>query len=269
MDSCTTNTILRETKYFQTLTKRTGNILIAARRDPCIVCSGKATIILSMGTQVTIDNALLYPNSTHTLLSYRNICKNGLDIVTHEENNEEFLLITKSNRDGYDILERIHSLLSRLYYTHIKLVPHITYKVIFRNVDAFQIWHDRLGYPYVGMMRKIIDNCICHNLKEAKFPKTSDFICTTSATEKLILRHSPLKIHTKPLKFLERIQGDICGLIQQLWGSFGYFMVLIDVSTLWSHVCLLLTWNHAFAKFMTQVIRLKVIFLNIEYKLFD
>jgi IS30 family transposase len=36
-----------------------------------------------------------------------------------------------------------------------------------------------------------------------------------------------------------------------------YFMVLIDASTRWSHVCLLSTRNHAFAKIMVQVIRLK------------
>jgi hypothetical protein len=35
-------------------------------------------------------------------------------------------------------------------------------------------------------------------------------------------------------------------------------MVLIDASTRWSHVCLLSTWNHAFAKLIAQVIRLKV-----------
>jgi hypothetical protein len=34
-------------------------------------------------------------------------------------------------------------------------------------------------------------------------------------------------------------------------------MVLIDASMRWSHVCLLSTQNHTFAKFMTQVIRLK------------
>jgi hypothetical protein len=83
VDCCTTNTILRETKYFQTLTKRMKNILTIARRDTCMVGSRKATTILPMGTQVTIDNVLLYLNSTHTLLSYRNICKNGLHIVTH------------------------------------------------------------------------------------------------------------------------------------------------------------------------------------------
>jgi hypothetical protein len=58
VNSYTTNTILRETKYFQTLTKRTGNILTIIGRDACIVGSKKATIILPMGTQVTIENAL-------------------------------------------------------------------------------------------------------------------------------------------------------------------------------------------------------------------
>jgi transposase InsO family protein len=79
---------------------------------------------------------------------------------------------------------------------------------------------------------------------------------------KLILRLSPLKIHDEPLRFLERIQGDICGPIRPLCGPFGYFMVLIDASTRWFLVCLLSTSNHAFAKFMTQVIRLKMNYLK-------
>jgi hypothetical protein len=82
-------------------------------------------------------------------------------------------------------------------------------------------------------------------------------MCTSCVMGKLILRPSPLKIHAKPLRFLECIR-DICGPIQPLCGPFKYFMVLIDASTRWSHVCLLSTRNHAFAKFMTQVIRLKV-----------
>jgi hypothetical protein len=107
-------------------------------------------------------------------------------------------------------------------------------------------------------MQKIIGNYIDHNLKYAKFLKSNDFVCTSCAMKKLILRHSLLKIHAEPLRFLERIQGDICGLIQPLYGLFRYFIVLIDASTIWSHVYLLSTRNHVFAKFMTQVIRLKV-----------
>jgi hypothetical protein len=100
-------------------------------------------------------------------------------------------------------------------------------------------------------MRKILVNSNGHNLNTTKFPKSSDFMCTTCATEKLIVRPSHLKIQVDSLKFLERIQGDICGPIQPLSGSFSYFMVLIDSSTRWSHVCLLSTRNYAFAKFMT------------------
>jgi hypothetical protein len=81
-----------------------GYILTIVGRDMNIVGSGRAIIVLSMGTQVTIENALLYPNSTHTLLSYRDIRKNGLQVITHEENNEEFLHIIKKNGDGHDIL---------------------------------------------------------------------------------------------------------------------------------------------------------------------
>jgi hypothetical protein len=108
------------------------------------------------------------------------------------------------------------------------------------------------------MMRKIISNCIGHNL--TKISNTSNFICAACATEKLILGPSPLKIHIEPLKILERIQGDICGSIQPISGQFRYFMLLINASTWWSHVCLLSTQNHAFAKIMAQVIRLKGIF---------
>jgi hypothetical protein len=62
-------------------------------RDTNIVSSSQATIVLLMDRLVTIENALLYPDYTHTLLSYRDIPKNGLHILTHEENNKEFLHI--------------------------------------------------------------------------------------------------------------------------------------------------------------------------------
>jgi hypothetical protein len=231
MDSCTTNSIFRETKYFQTLTWRTGNILTIAGRDTNIVGSGRATIVLPMSAQVTIKNAVLYLDSTRTLLSYRDIHKNGLHVITHEENNEEFLHIIKKNGDGHDILEKIPSLPSGLHYTYIKPIQHVAYKVIFQNVDAFTIWHECLGHPGIRMMRKIIGNSIGHNLNRAKFPKFLDFMCTTCATGKLIVRPSPLKIQIEPLKFLERIQGNICGPIQPLSGPFKYFMVLIYAST--------------------------------------
>ena len=43
-------------------------------------------IILPMGTQLVIEDALLYPDSTRTLLSYKDICLNGFHIETHNDN---------------------------------------------------------------------------------------------------------------------------------------------------------------------------------------
>nr|ABE77200.1 putative copia reverse transcriptase [Sorghum bicolor] len=162
VDSGATNSILREIKYFQTLKKREGNILTIAGHDALIVGSGRATITLPMGTQITIEDALLYPESTRTLLSFRDI-----------------------------------------------------------HVDTFRNWHDRLGHPGIGMMRKFISNSTGHDMEKARFPQNKDFCCTACATGKLILRPSHLKIRAEPLKFLERIQGDICGPIQPLSGPFS------------------------------------------------
>jgi hypothetical protein len=226
-------------------------------RDATIVGSGRATIILPMVAQITIEDALLYPNSKRTLISYRDIRQNGFHIETSDDNNEEILLVTKNNGYGKRIIKKIPSFSSGFYYTYTKPVPHVAYKVIFQNVDAFKTWHERLGYFGVGMMRKIISNFNGHELNTTKFLKSSDFMCTSCATGKLIVRPSPVKIQNEPLKFLERIQGDICVPIQPTSGPFRYFMVLIDASTRWSHVCLLSTHNHVFAKIIAQVIRLR------------
>ena len=86
------------------------------------------------------------------------------------------------------------------------------------------------------------------------FSKIKIFVAGACATRKLILKPSYLKILAKPLKFLERIQGDIYGLIQPFS---GYFMVLIDASTRWSHVSLLSTRNYTFGKIMVQLIKLR------------
>ena len=62
--------------------------------------------------------------------------------------------------------------------------------------------------------------------------------------------------------FLKHIQGDICGSTHPPSGPFCYFMVLIDVSSQWSHVCLLSTRNVAFARLLTKIIWLMAQFLD-------
>jgi hypothetical protein len=37
------------------------------------------------------------------------------------------------------------------------------------NVDKFNVWYNRLSHSIIGMIRKIINNLVGHNLKVAKF----------------------------------------------------------------------------------------------------
>jgi hypothetical protein len=61
-------------------------------------------------------------------------------VETYEENKEEFLLFTKDIGQDKETLEKMPSLPSRLYYTYIKPVPSVAYKMIFRMLT-----HSKLG----------------------------------------------------------------------------------------------------------------------------
>jgi hypothetical protein len=49
----------------------------------------KAIIVLPRGTKSIIEDALLYPESSHTLLSFKDIRTNGYHIETKNENGLE------------------------------------------------------------------------------------------------------------------------------------------------------------------------------------
>ena len=193
VDSGTTNTILRETKYFQTLTKKNGNIMTIARSNAHIVGTGSATLVLPMGTHIFVKDVLLYPDSKRTLLSFKDICSNGFHIETEIEQGTEYLLITKFVGYRKQIVERLSPSPSDLYYTYIKPIEgYVPVKTISRNEESFQIWHARLGHPGLSMMRRIINNCASHDVRG--FPNPENFIFTTCAKGKLITRPSLVKI---------------------------------------------------------------------------
>ena len=201
VDSGTTNMILRETKYFQTLTKKNGNIMTIAGSNAHIVGTGSATLVLPMGTQIFVKDALLYSDSKRTLLSFKDIRLNGFHVETEIEQGTEYLLVTKF--DGYrkQIVERLPSSPSGLYYTYIKPTEgYVAMKTIFRNAESFRIWHDRWGQPGLIMMRRIIKNSAGHGVNS--FPNPEDFICTACAKGKLITRPSLLKIRDESPVFL-------------------------------------------------------------------
>jgi hypothetical protein len=107
------------------------------------------------------------------------------------------------------------------------------------------------------MIRIIIENSHGHLLKNQKILQFKEFLCATCSQGKLVIRPSQAKVRTEFPRFLERIQGDICGSIHSPCGPFRYFIVLVDASTRWSHVCLLSTCNLMFAKLLAQIIRLQ------------
>ena len=116
------------------------------------------------------------------------------------------------------------------------------------------------------MIRKIIENSHGHTLKSPNILQSKEFSCAACSQRKLIIKPSTVKIVTEYPAFLERIQGDTYGPIQPTCGLFKYYMVLIDASTRWSHVCLLSTRNMTFARLLAQIIRLKAKFPNYTIK---
>ena len=165
------------------------------------------------------------------------------------------------------ILEKLIAFLSGLYCTTIKSIEN--YAIIkdkLYDPKSFILWHDRLGHPGSTMMRRIIENSHGHQLKDLKILLSNENSCTACSQGKLVVRPSPSKINSESPSFLQRIQGDICGPIHLPSGPFRYFMVLIDASARWSHVCLLSTRNVAFARLLAQIIRLRAQFPDYPIK---
>ena len=173
------------------------------------------------------------------------------------EANVECLYITSIVSIKKLIMEKLSAFSSGLYQTNMK---HIESYVIlnqkFKDPKTFVLWHDKLGHPRSSMIRRIIEHSHGHPLKNQNILLPNEYSCVACSQGKLIVKPSFNKVTFELSIFLERIHGDICGPIHSLCGPFHYFMVLIDVSTKRSHVCLLSTRNVAFARLLTQMIKL-------------
>ncbi|GJZ88943.1 disease resistance CC-NBS-LRR class family protein [Tanacetum coccineum] len=267
VDSATTHTILKKEIYFSRLNLQESNVNTISGSAKLIKGYGKAHILLPGGTMFEIDNALFSPMSQRNLLSFKDIRQNGYHIETTNEGHNEYLHITNVILGKRKVLEKLPALSSGLYYTKINIVETnaiINKKLIDR--ENFIVWHGRLGHPGSLMMRKIRENSKGHSLRNHKVLEAKDITCVACSQGKLIIRPSPAKIRNESLNFLERIQGDICGPIHPPCGPFRYFMVLIDASTRWSHVCLLSSRNMSFARLLAQLIRLRAHFPDFPIK---
>jgi hypothetical protein len=60
-----------------------------------IMGTGSATLVLHMGTQIFVKDALLYPDSKRNFFSFKDICANGFHVENEVEHASKYLLITK------------------------------------------------------------------------------------------------------------------------------------------------------------------------------
>ena len=176
--------------------------------------------------------------------------------MNHYEN--EYLLITSIISGHKCILEQLSSLSYGLYQTTIRSIE--SYTVMnqkFNDSNAFLLFHERLGHPGISMICRIVQNSNGHPLTSRQILVTGGYTCAACSKDKLIIKSSFSKVTFESPAFLERIQGDICGSIHPPSRPFRYFMVLIDASTRWSHVCLIYSRNVAFARLLAQIIQLR------------
>ncbi|KAM1628851.1 hypothetical protein ACFX2K_017216 [Malus domestica] len=256
-DSATTHTVLRERIYFTNFVPKNAPLTTLSGPSNLIEGYGKARIMLSNGTILTIVEALYSPRSGRTLLSFKDIRDNNYHAEIHVESGVEFMCVTSYEYGQKRILEKMERNPSGLYTTTIRPIEcHYVAGPTTGTAHEITLWHDRLGHPGRIVMRRIFKTSHGHPLTRS-LGSIREIACQTCSMGKLITKPSYDKIRSNPPIFLQRIQGDICGPIQPPCGPFRYFMVLVDASTCWSHVCLLSTRNAAFSKLLAQVIKLR------------
>ena len=133
---------------------------------------------------------------------------------------------------------------------------------IFNDPKTFVLWNDILNHSGSSMMRRIIEHSHGYPLKNQKILLPNEYPCAACSQGKLIVRSSFSKVTFESSIILERIHGGIYEPIHPPCGSFHYFIILIDASTRWSHVCLISTRNVAFASIIAQIIKLRAQFPN-------
>ncbi|XP_012842190.1 PREDICTED: uncharacterized protein LOC105962428 [Erythranthe guttata] len=267
LDSATTHSIFNNKIYFSSVTLCKAQVKTIAGSAEIIDGSGNATIVLPNGTTLHIENALISGRSNKNLLSFKDVRRNGYHLETLVENTVECLCVTSYVMDKRIVHEKFEATASGLYCVQIRAFESyatMPWKLV--NPDIHGLWHDRLGHPGTTMMRRIAQHTKGHPLKDTKILMSNEYFCESCSQGKLIIKPSIEKVGYESPSFLQRIHGDICGPIHPASGPFRYFMVLVDASCRWSHVCLLSTRNVAFARLLAQIIKLRAHFPDYPIK---
>ncbi|CAN6576969.1 unnamed protein product [Malus baccata var. baccata] len=164
-DSATTHIILRKRHYFTNFIPKKAHLTTLSGSSNLIEGYGKAHIMLSNRTILTIKEALYSPRSGRMLLSFRDIRDNKYHLQTIEDHGSEFFCITSYEYDQKHIHEKLERLLNGLYITTIRGIE--AYSVadpMPEFPDTLLFWHDRLGHPGCDMMLRILKSSHGHKL---------------------------------------------------------------------------------------------------------
>ncbi|KAM1646244.1 hypothetical protein ACFXTN_007295 [Malus domestica] len=145
VDSTTMHTVLLERIYFTNFISKNALLTTFSGPSNLIKGYGKAHIMLSDGTILTIDEALYSLRFERTLLSLKNSRDNNYHTKTYVENEVEFLCITSYEYGQKHILENTERILSGLYTTTIcPIESHFVAGPTSWTAHEITLWHDRL-----------------------------------------------------------------------------------------------------------------------------
>ena len=96
VDSATTQTILKNHKFFLELVLNLRKVSTIARPVQIIEGSGIAHMMLPNGTHLFIKDALFSSSSRRNLISFKDIIMNEYHVETVSEGNKEYLCIVTS-----------------------------------------------------------------------------------------------------------------------------------------------------------------------------
>ena len=117
-----THTILNGKYYFFSLTLRKTNVHTVSSPIEIINDSVNATIMLPNGATFHIENALLSTRSKRNLLRFKDVRRNGYQLETIYENNNDCLCITSYKMGINTVHEQLKALISELYYVPIRAI---------------------------------------------------------------------------------------------------------------------------------------------------
>ena len=140
-DSATTRIILQDNKYFTHLSHCEGHVTTISGIAKLIESSGRASILLLMGTEFLINDVLYSPQFQCNLLSFKDLRLNGFHVETGVEGSKEFLYITSTKGYHKQILEKLPSLSIGMYGTFIFAIEkHVALNLQFKN-QTLKVWH--------------------------------------------------------------------------------------------------------------------------------